>query len=125
MYGHLYFYTIFTITNIEICNDSGGGIMNISRSHLDGIIRLYNTTSKDTKTHTKDDLKNGHYADSVTLSSEAKLIDKVVKEALQANDVRAEKVEALKKRIETRTYQVDARLVAEKIIEECLIDKIT
>ncbi len=97
--------------------------MNISRSRLDGIIRLYNTTSKDVKTHTKDDVKNGHYEDSVILSSEAKLFKKAVEEAMQTDYMRTEKIEALKKKIEAGTYQVDARLVAEKIIEECLIDK--
>jgi flagellar biosynthesis anti-sigma factor FlgM len=98
--------------------------MNISRSQLDGIMRLYKTTPKEAKIRTKEDVKDGHYIDSVTLSGEAKLIEKIAKEALQAEDMRTEKVEALKKRIGAGTYKIDARLVAEKIIEQCLIDKI-
>jgi flagellar biosynthesis anti-sigma factor FlgM len=40
----------------------------------------------------------------------------------KALDVRAEKVEALKKQVESGQYQVNIDAVAEKMIKECLFD---
>jgi flagellar biosynthesis anti-sigma factor FlgM len=107
--------------------------MNVHRSNLDGMMRLYNSISKDTKTRLKDgenvdglkeEVKGARYSDSITLSSDAKLIEKAVKSAPKADRVRAEKLKTIQKKIENGTYKIDASLVAEKIIE-CFIDEIT
>jgi negative regulator of flagellin synthesis FlgM len=60
--------------------------------------------------------------DKVELSAQSKEMQKI-HEVLQATpDVRAEKVAALKKRIEEGRYEVDSEALAEKMIKESILD---
>lgn len=54
--------------------------------------------------------------DRVSLSNEAKLRTEAFTAALAAPDVRQEKVDTLKSRVESGHYQVDSRVVAEKLL---------
>jgi len=56
--------------------------------------------------------------DRVSLSNTARLHTEAMRAANDAPDVRREKVEALKAKVEAGEYQVDSRKVATKIIEE-------
>lgn len=56
--------------------------------------------------------------DRVSLSDEAKLRTEAYSAALAAPDVRQEKVDALKSKVESGEYQVDSRAVAEKLLKE-------
>jgi len=56
--------------------------------------------------------------DKISLSSSAKEIAELKKMIDQLPDVREEKVAAIKKAIESGTYNVDSMKVAEKILEE-------
>ena len=58
--------------------------------------------------------------DRVSLSSEAKLRPLAKQVAMETDDVRAEKVAALKAQVENGTYQIDVRKTAENLIKEDL-----
>ncbi len=60
--------------------------------------------------------------DDVKLSSKARLYKKVKKAALEAPDIRKERVESLREKIEAGTYNVKGERVARKIAQESLID---
>lgn len=56
--------------------------------------------------------------DRVSLSPEAKLRTEAFSTAMSAPEVRAEKVAALKARVESGEYQVDSAAVAAKLLQE-------
>ncbi|UZP67011.1 flagellar biosynthesis anti-sigma factor FlgM [Desulfovibrio mangrovi] len=56
--------------------------------------------------------------DRVSLSNEAKLRTEAYTTALNTPDVRQEKVNAIKARVDAGEYVVDSRNVAEKLIKE-------
>jgi negative regulator of flagellin synthesis FlgM len=60
--------------------------------------------------------------DKVDLSSQSKEMNKISEALAAAPDVRAEKVDALKKQVESGQYQVNSDAVAEKMIKEFLFD---
>jgi negative regulator of flagellin synthesis FlgM len=61
--------------------------------------------------------------DKVDLSSQSKEMNKISETLEAAPDVRAEKVDALKKQVESGQYQVNSDAVAEKMIKEFLFDR--
>ena len=66
----------------------------------------------------------GSSGDKVELSIQSKEMQKIYDLLQMTPDVRAEKVEALRKRIEEGKYQVDPDRVADKMIKESLMDLI-
>jgi flagellar biosynthesis anti-sigma factor FlgM len=60
--------------------------------------------------------------DRVDLSPTFRMIKKIEEVALSAPDTRADKVAALKKRVESGTYQVNSDEVAGKMLKEFLIE---
>lgn len=58
----------------------------------------------------------------VDLSSKAKDIQQIKQIIDQAPDVRTDKVQELKQKIESGNYDIDAEKIAEKIVAESLID---
>jgi len=96
--------------------------MNISRTQLDGIIRLYQNSAQRTEKSSKKSPKAR--ADELSLSEDVRELANAIKIASKADDVRIEKVEELKARIKAGTYSVDGKLVADKIIEEVFTDKL-
>ncbi|EGY24805.1 MAG TPA: flagellar biosynthesis anti-sigma factor FlgM [Desulfovibrio sp.] len=64
------------------------------------------------------DAASSAQGDRVSLSDEAKLRTEAYSAALAAPDVRQEKVDALKSKVESGEYQVDSRAVAEKLLKE-------
>lgn len=64
------------------------------------------------------DAASSPQGDRVSLSNEAKLRTEAYSAALAAPDVRQEKVDALKSKVESGEYQVDSRAVAEKLLKE-------
>jgi len=57
---------------------------------------------------------------SVEISDKAKLLKTANEIVHQTPDVRSEKVQSLKKRIEAGTYQVDPGAIAERLLEDHL-----
>ncbi|HHY71383.1 MAG TPA: flagellar biosynthesis anti-sigma factor FlgM [Thermoanaerobacterales bacterium] len=97
--------------------------MNISRSQLDGIIRTYLKNSGHVKTKSTKKAPE-ECTDEVSLSEDVQEFARAVKLVSKADDVRIEKVEELKAEINTGTYNIDGKLVADKIIGEYLADKL-
>ena len=64
----------------------------------------------------------GPMEDKVDISSQSREMDKISEAPAAVRDVRAEKVEALKKQVEAGQYQVNSDAVAEKMIKEFLYD---
>ena len=60
--------------------------------------------------------------DRVALSPEAKIMQEAIKVLETLPDVREEKVAQIRERIEEGTYQVDGRKVAEKMINESIMN---
>lgn len=56
--------------------------------------------------------------DRVSLSPEAKLRTETYTAAMNAPEVRQQKVDAIKAQVDTGTYQVDSKKVAEKLLQE-------
>jgi negative regulator of flagellin synthesis FlgM len=56
--------------------------------------------------------------DKVTFSSRAKLFQEGLKVAKQSPDVRQEKIEELKDKIQTGKYQIDEQKIARKMLQE-------
>jgi negative regulator of flagellin synthesis FlgM len=60
--------------------------------------------------------------DRVDLSPSFRMIKKIEQVALSAPDIRADKVAALKKKVESGTYQVNSDEVAGKMLQEALTE---
>jgi len=96
--------------------------MNISRIQLEGLMRIYQRNSK--ITDKLNDKTPKTHADEVSLSDDAREIANAIKSASKIDDVRIEKIEELKARIKSGNYNIDGKLVAEKIIDEIFTDRL-
>lgn len=63
---------------------------------------------------------SGSSSDKVTLSQDAKLYKVGLTQAMNAEEVRAEKVQELKTMVQDGTYKPDSRNIAQKMIQEDL-----
>lgn len=61
-------------------------------------------------------------ADSVKLSPEAKVMQEAIAVIETLPDVREEKVAQIRERIEDGSYQIDGKKIAEKMINESLVN---
>ncbi|HHX23593.1 MAG: flagellar biosynthesis anti-sigma factor FlgM [Tepidanaerobacteraceae bacterium] len=95
--------------------------MNINPSQFDKIIKTY-LRNPNEKRRANEKVKQ-QYFDEVSISEEVRELAKAVKLASGGEEVKAEKVAKLKEQIGTGTYNIDGKLVAEKIIEEHFGDR--
>lgn len=58
--------------------------------------------------------------DSVRLSADVRLVDRARSEAMDAPEVRAEKVDRLKNLVDSGQYVIDTRKIAEKLVQQDL-----
>jgi negative regulator of flagellin synthesis FlgM len=68
----------------------------------------------------EDDVSNFSADDKVELSSRATDLKEMQAQAMATPDVRSEKVDAIKMKVDNGTYQIDNEKIAEKLIEEAL-----
>ena len=68
--------------------------------------------------------KTGDNVDIVDISKESEILYKAKKEIEKLPDIRTEKVEEIKNKLEKNEYKVDEGKIADKILEENLIDKL-
>ncbi|MCR4431686.1 MAG: flagellar biosynthesis anti-sigma factor FlgM [Tepidanaerobacteraceae bacterium] len=92
--------------------------MNISRSQLESCVRIYREQSGKIRRDSEKEKPDKSGADSFILSAEAKELLQAIKSAGTEQDVREEKVAALREKINSGTYNIDGELVAEKMLEE-------
>ncbi len=79
--------------------------------------------TKDSKTSSDSKDVNTN-VDVVDISKESEILYKAKKEIEKLPDIRMKKVEAIKNKLEKNEYKVDEGKVADKILEENLIDKL-
>lgn len=91
---------------------TGKEIVNISTQKLDKNQAVEKTKSLE------GEKQKVQVTDKVNLSGKAKEIAKLKEFINQLPDIRTERVEALRKAIETGTYRVDSFKVAEKMLSE-------
>ena len=63
-------------------------------------------------------------SDRVELSQEAKIVGRARTAVQQASEVRTDRIEALRALVRGQEYPIDARKVADKIVEEHLADMV-
>ena len=101
--------------------------MNVSKSQIEVIMRTYLKNAdyiKEKKAASKQDkISLGNCKDEVELSDDVKEFAETVKLALQTDYVRTEKVKELRDKINAGTYNIDGKLIADKILSEYFNDK--
>jgi negative regulator of flagellin synthesis FlgM len=79
-----------------------------------------------TETVTKQVIKSEKLAsesnDAVTLSGEGQEVARLAAKAQSLPDVRSEKVTAVQNAIESGTYKIEGKKVAEKLLREVIVD---
>lgn len=100
--------------------------MNISRSRLDKVARIYSRQQADIKE--KQEIKkyeqNEHYTDKVSFSKDAKQAAKAIRLAKNSDGIRHDKIKNIKRQIQNGTYNIDGQHVAQKIMDDCLLNKL-
>ncbi len=102
--------------------------MEIARANsfgkIDGYVKQVNRekTRSGTVSDGQSSSKTLPSGDRVALSPEAKIMQEAIKVLETLPDVREEKVAQIRERIEDGTYQVDGRKVAEKMINESIMN---
>ena len=94
-------------------------------TNIDSIDKLNNEyIRKDVKkaNDTETSRTNFAFQDSVEISPEALNLKDIQAAAMQAPDVRAEKVTTIKTRVDSGTYQVSHERLAEQMIEEAILE---
>ncbi|NLJ87869.1 MAG: flagellar biosynthesis anti-sigma factor FlgM [Epulopiscium sp.] len=89
-------------------------------SRVDKIMEIYNT-SKMKKT---EKAKKTEGKDTVALSNQGKDYQKALKAVSKVPDIREEKVEEIKQRIQSGNYDISAEELAEKIVDSIFDMKI-
>lgn len=104
--------------------------MIISHSQLEKVLKAYGSSlAKTEKTEAQGrskatGLDKKVIKDSFTLSAEARELQAVKERALQAPEVRSEKVKAVQKKIAEGTYNVSGEEVADKMLTRLLVDEL-
>ena len=93
-----------------------------TRNQAGELIQQYRIQEKTAPGHEKQISGKTAPEEKVSLSERAKDINQVKAAITEMPDVREEKVMEIKHRIETGTYRIDEGKVADKMIEECLLD---
>jgi len=75
-----------------------------------------------TKQVTKSPKSASESIDAVTLSGEGQDVARLVAKAQSLPDVRNEKVAAVQNAIESGTYKIEGKKVAEKLLREVIVD---
>lgn len=94
--------------------------MKIINNSIYKALKLYNSQkrTKDIKTSAKAEKK-----DKLSLSSKAIEYQIAMKALKNVPDIRKDKVEEIKRQIETGTYKIDSGKIVEKMFENVNIDK--
>jgi negative regulator of flagellin synthesis FlgM len=93
--------------------------MNVNRTGFEGLFRVYENLPKRIE---KKSTERGesHAEDSISLSSDALDIKKALEYASEVSEIRQEKVARLKEQIQKGIYNIEGRLIAEKMVEDYL-----
>ncbi|WP_130805941.1 flagellar biosynthesis anti-sigma factor FlgM [Senegalia massiliensis] len=87
--------------------------MKIFNNNINKIQNAYNNNKTKISKDVKADKK-----DQFIISEQGKMIQKAVKMAKDSPDIRKEKIEKIKTQMNSGNYNVDSKLVAQKILED-------
>jgi negative regulator of flagellin synthesis FlgM len=93
--------------------------MGIGFNKIGGINQIYKANKVEAKTAVKEAASSSNKKDQVEISKEAMDFQTVLKSVKQLNslpEVRENVIKPLKEKLDSGTYQVDSRSVAEKIL---------
>jgi negative regulator of flagellin synthesis FlgM len=94
----------------------------ISYGSIPDITKAYSSQRKD-RPSTKQDVPATGGEDTLELSVQAREMQDVKAALKDVREVREEKVEQIKKELREGTYRLDAKKIAEGMIQERLLDK--
>lgn len=96
-----------------------GERMYINQSKIGQIMKTYQKNTKVSQ-NKKTEKKSGLLGkkDQLNLSTEGQEIQRAIKKAKEHPDIRQDKVDEIKQKIDTGTYKVDSKKVAEKMIAQ-------
>lgn len=89
--------------------------------NIQDILKAYGNQKKSPLVHKES--VSADQNDTLELSVQAKELQEIQAGLKDVKEVRQEKIDRIKKEVEAGTYQIDARRIAEAIIEERLLDK--
>ncbi|MGI6093107.1 MAG: flagellar biosynthesis anti-sigma factor FlgM [Negativicutes bacterium] len=98
--------------------------MIISGKQVQNILKAYGDQSKVVKNTKSEKTGPVQKRDEVILSSEAKEYGQVLQALKKLPDVREDKVAEFAKKIDSRTYNVESKDIAEKLVARVLADRI-
>lgn len=87
--------------------------MKIFNNNINKIQSAYNKNKTNIDKSSKVDKK-----DKFIISDQGKMIQKAVKMAKDSPDIRKEKIEKIKTQMKNGNYNIDSKLVAQKILED-------
>lgn len=87
--------------------------MKIFNNNINKIQSAYNKNKTNIDKSSKVDKK-----DQFIISEQGKMIQKAVKMAKDSPDIRKEKIEKIKTQMKNGNYNIDSKLVAQKILED-------
>lgn len=87
--------------------------MKINNNNIRKMLKTYNTQPKDNKINKADRLKK---RDKIALSTKGKDYQMAMEAIKNVPDIRQDKVDEIKKKVNSGTYNIDAEEIAEKMI---------
>ena len=96
--------------------------MLIPRTQIQSLLQVYGKSTKSSidKTNSARAVMG---QDALNISSESKIKQRAMQAAKQSPDIRTDKIDALKERISAGTYNISNDEVAERIIEQAILDR--
>lgn len=89
--------------------------MKIFNNNIQKVLNAYNKNTNTKKVKESNRLSK---KDEFSISKEAKEIQRAMKAAKNSPDIRKEKIQEIRERINSGNYNVDAKKIAEKMIDE-------
>lgn len=91
------------------------------RIQNDGINKMLNIYKSQANIGSESNIKKANKSDQLNISDAARDFQTALKEVNNQSDVREKKVEDIKRQIERGTYKVDAKRIAEKMMQDANI----
>lgn len=98
--------------------------MIISNKQIQNVLKVYNEQNNAAKSAKTAKTQPTKGLDQVILSSGVQEFGQVLQRAVAMSDVRPERVKELSKKIQSGTYQVDSKEVADKMVGRSLVDRL-
>ncbi|QGU00437.1 hypothetical protein SYNTR_1843 [Candidatus Syntrophocurvum alkaliphilum] len=98
--------------------------MFISKAQVQNLLKTYGKDNKNKNIQKTTEVKGAAKKDKIAISNESKTKQKAMQSIKKSDDLRQDKIDAAKQKISTGTYTKSNDEVAEKMIEQAIIDKL-